>query len=102
MRHNIPFARAGAGVVSTEEVVKWLKADELLAGLGKLEPKDEFPILLDFLVEYAGGLELSKLDMTETLTEQAAIRYKAYAISVKKIKTRLLELYDFNADNPVG
>jgi len=76
-----------------ETVVEWLGVDELLSVLGKLPPEKEFTILLDFLVEFAGGLELAEHRMTEMLVEQAVISYKAHVEVVRKIKDRIAEIY---------
>ncbi len=77
----------------------------MLSGWGFCEDapastRSEFPILLlDFLVEFAGALELAEHRMTETLVEQSAISYKAHAEVVKMVKCRLTELYNDAAIN---
>lgn len=93
MTHYIPYARSDMGSPQVEAVVKWLGVNELLVVLRTFPPEKEFPILLDFLVEFAGGLELAKHRMTEMLVDQAAVSYKAHAEAVRKIRSRLLELY---------
>lgn len=95
MSRYIPYARSDVGKRQVEAVVEWLGINELLDLLRKLPPEREFPILLDFLVEFAGGLELAEHRMEEMLVEQAAISYKAHAEAVKKIKNRIVELYDY-------
>ena len=92
MKHYIPYACSDVGSPKVEAVVEWLGVNELLAVLRTLPPEKEFSILLDFLVEFAGGLELAKHRMVETLVEQAAVSYKAHAEAVKKIKARIAEL----------
>ena len=82
-----------------ESVVEWLGVHELLARMRQLPPESEFPILLDFLVEFAGALELAEHRMTETLVEQSAISYKAHAEVVKIVKCRLTKLYNDAAIN---
>lgn len=93
VKHYIPYARSDVGSPQVEAVVEWLGVNELLAVLRTLPPEKEFPILLDFLVEFAGGLELAKHRMAEMLVDQAAVSYKAHAEAVRKIKNRLLELH---------
>ena len=93
MEHYVPYARSDVGSSRVESVVEWLGVHELLAKMRQLPPKSEFSILLDFLVEFAGALELAEHRMTETLVEQSAISYKAHAEAVRKIRSRLLELY---------
>ena len=82
-----------------ESIVEWLGVKELLAKMRQLPPKSEFSILLDFLVEFAGALELAEHRITETLVEQSAISYKAHAEVVKMVKCRLTELYNDAAIN---
>lgn len=94
VRHYIPYARSDVDIPQVEAVVEWLGVNELLAVLRTLPQEKEFPVLLDFLVEFAGGLELAKHRMAETLVEQAAVSYKAHAEAVKKIKARIVELYE--------
>lgn len=94
MKQYIPYASSDVGSNQVEAVIKWLGINELLKTLRKLPPGQEFMILLDFLVEFAGGLELAKHRMAEMLVEQAAISYKAHAVTVKKIKARIVELYE--------
>lgn len=93
MVHNIPYARTDTSTSQVEAVVEWLGVNELLAVLRQLPPEKEFSILLDFLVEFAGGLELAKNRMAEMLVDQAVVSYKAHAEAVKKIKSRIAELY---------
>lgn len=93
MTHYIPYARSDMGSPQVEAVVKWLGVNKLLAVLRTLPPEKEFSILLDFLVEFAGSLELAKHRMAEMLVDQAAVRYKAHAEAVKKIKARIVELH---------
>lgn len=94
MVHNIPYARTDTGASQVEAVVEWLGVNELLTVLRLLPPEKEFPLLLDFLVEFAGGLELAEHRMEEMLVDQAAVSYKAHAEAVKKIKARIAELYE--------
>lgn len=94
VKHYIPYARSDVGSPKVEVVVEWLGVNELLTVLRTLPPEKEFSILLDFLVEFAGGLELAKQRMVETLVDQAAVSYKAHAEAVKKIKARIVELYE--------
>lgn len=94
VKHYIPYAQSDVGSPQVEAVVEWLGVNELLAVLRQLPPEKEFSILLDFLVEFAGGLELAKHRMAEMLVDQAAVSYKAHAEAVKKIKSRIAELYE--------
>ena len=82
MSHYIPYIRSDVRSNDVEAVVGWLKVNELLCKLEKLPPEKEFPILLEFLVAFAGGLEMAEHRMEEMLIEQAAISYKAYAEAV--------------------
>lgn len=93
MRHYIPYFRSDGDNPQVESVMHWLKINELLEVLQTLPPENEFPLLLAFLIEFAGGLELAKCRMAETLVEQAAVSYQAHADAVKKISTRIYELY---------
>lgn len=94
MNHYVPYARTDIGNSQVEAVVEWLGVNELLAVLRMLPPEKEFPLLLDFLVEFAGGLELAEHRMEEMLVEQAAVSYKAHAEAVGKIKARISEMYE--------
>lgn len=94
MNHYVPYARTDIGGSQVEAVVKWLGVNELLEVLRMLPPEKEFPLLLDFLVEFAGGLELAEHRMKEMLVEQAAVSYKAHAEAVGKIKARIVGLYE--------
>lgn len=94
MEHHVPYARSDVISSQMEELVEWLGVNRLLAMTRLLPPETEFSILLDFLVEFAGGLELAEHRMSETLVEPAAISYMAYAETVKRIKRRLIELYE--------
>ena len=95
MEHYVPYARSDVGSSQVESVVEWLGVHELLARMRQLPPESEFPILLDFLVEFAGALELAE----HRMTEQSAISYKAHAEVVKMVKCRLTELYNDAAIN---
>jgi len=99
VKHYIPYARSDTGTRQVEAVVEWLGVNELLSVLSQLPPEKEFSILLDFLVEFSGGLELAKHRMAETLVEQAAVSYNAYAEAVKKIKARITDLYCCKSEN---
>ena len=99
MEHYVPYARSDIGSSQVESIVEWLGVHELLAGMRQLPPENEFSILLDFLVEFAGALELAEHRMDETLAEQSAISYKAHAKVVKMVKCRLTELYNNAAQN---
>lgn len=94
MEHYVPYARSDVGSSQVESVVEWLGVNALLARMRQLPPESEFSILLDFLVEFAGALELAEHRMTETLVEQSAISYKAHAEVVKMVKCRLTDLYN--------
>ena len=94
MEHYVPYARSDVGSSQVESIVEWLGVNELLARMRQLPPESEFSILLDFLVEFAGGLELAEHRMAETLVEQSAISCKAHAEVVKMVKRRLTELYN--------
>ena len=96
MEHHIPYARSDIGGSQTESLIEWLGVDRLLERAKQIPPEKEFTVLLDFLVEFAGGLELAEHRVGETLTEQAAISYMAYVETVKKVKRRLIELYNQN------
>ena len=99
MEHYVPYARSDVGSSQVESIVEWLGVNELLAKMRQLPPENEFSILLDFLVEFAGGLELAEHRLAETLVEQSAISYKAHAEVVKMVKCRLTELYNNAAQN---
>ena len=58
MEHYVPYARSDVGSDQVESIVEWLGVNELLTKMRQLPPESEFSILLDFLVEFAGGLEL--------------------------------------------
>ena len=94
MEHHIPYARSDVGSSQIEALVEWLRVNRLLEIVGQLPPETEFSILLDFLAEFAGGLELAEQRMTETWVEQAATSYMAYAETVKKVRHRLIDLYN--------
>lgn len=94
MEHYVPYARSDVGSSQVESIVEWLGVNELLAKMRQLPPKSDFSILLDFLVEFAGGLKLAEHRMAETLVEQSAISYKAHAEVIKMVKCRLTELYN--------
>ena len=93
MEHYIPYARSDASSRQVDALVEWLGVHRLLGMVNQLPPETEFAILLDFLVEFAGALELADHRMAETLVEQSAISYVAHAEVVKRIKHRLIELY---------
>lgn len=99
MSHYVPYARTDIGDSQVEAVVKWLGVNELLEVLRTLPPEKEFPLLLDFLVEFAGGLELAEHRMEEMLVEQAAVSYKAHLEAVRKIKVRIAEMYTMQRVN---
>ncbi len=94
MTHTVPYARSGQQTPQVEAVVRWTGVDDLLAGLKALPPDKEFPILMEFLVAFAGGLELAQHRMEETLVEQAAVSYEGWAKAVQKIKAMMQELYE--------
>ena len=98
VRHYIPYARSDMGSSQVEAVVKWLGVNELLAVLRTLPPEKEFSILLDFLVEFGGGLELARHRLDEMLVDQAAVSYKAHAEAVRNLKNRLMELFEGTVD----
>lgn len=99
MEHYIPYARSDASSSQVDALVEWLGVNRLLGMVNQLPPETEFAILLDFLVEFAGALELAEHRMAETLVEQPAISYKAHAEVVKIVKRRLTELYNDAAIN---
>lgn len=99
MEHYIPYAQSATSRSQVDTLVEWLGVNRLLGMVNQLPPETEFAILLDFLVEFAGGLELAEHRMAETLVEQSAISYKAHAEVVKLIKCRLTELYNDAAIN---
>lgn len=99
MKNCIPYARSDVSISQVKSIVEWLGVDKLLAKVRQLSPETEFSILLDFLVEFSGGLELSEHRMAETLAEQSAISYMAHTEVVKRIKHRLIELYSDDTMN---
>ena len=99
MEHYVPYARSDVGSSQVESVVEWLGVNELLEKMRQLPPEQEFSILLDFLVEFSGGLELAEHRMSETLAEQSAVSYKAHTEVVKIVKCRLADLYNDAAKN---
>lgn len=66
MKNYTPYARSDVSRSQVDALVEWLGVDELLAKVRQLPPEAEFYILLDFLVEFSGGLELAEHRMTET------------------------------------
>ena len=99
MEHYVPYARSDVGSSQVESIVEWLGVNELLEKMRQLPPEQEFSILLDFLVEFSGGLELAEHRMSETLAEQSAVSYKAHTEVVKIVKCRLADLYNDAAKN---
>ncbi len=94
MAHHVPYARSDVGSSQVATLVEWLGVDRLSEAAKQLPADTEFAILLDFLVEFAGGLEVAGHRMAETLVEPAAISYMAYAETVQRVKRRLTELYN--------
>lgn len=94
MEHYIPYTRSDVSHSQVDALVEWLGVKRLLKMMNQLPPETEFTILLDFLAEFAGALELAEHRMAETLVEQSAICYKAHAEVVKMVKCRLTELYN--------
>lgn len=94
MAHHVPYARSDVSSSQVDALVEWLGVNKLLEVAKQLPSETEFTILLDFLVEFAGGLELAEHRMAETLVEPAAISYMAYAETVQRVKHRLIELYN--------
>lgn len=94
MMHYIPYARTDLEATSTEAALKWIGVEELLERASRLSPDDEFKVLLMFLVEFAGGLELAQYRMQETIMERSAISYSAYATAVQMLTARIEALYD--------
>lgn len=92
--YHIPYARSDMTKSRVNEIVAWLGVDELLEELRKLPPSQQFDLLLLFLVEFAGGLNLAECRMMEMLSEQSAYSFKAHGIAVQKIKERLKVLYN--------
>ena len=99
MEHYIPYARSDVSSSQVEALVEWLGVNRLLAKMRQLPPKQEFAILMDFLVEFSGGLELAEHRIAETWGGQATISYKAHAEVVEMIKSRLTELYSDTTRN---
>lgn len=89
----IPYARSGE-CSSKQDLENWYNAKELIDGLSKLPEKQEFSILLIFLVEYSGLLYRAECQMNEMLIEQAAISYEAASEAVRMIQNRILDLFD--------
>jgi len=94
MANHVPYARSDVGSSRVDSLVEWLGVNNLLEVAKLLPSETEFTILLDFLVEFVGGLELTEHRMAETLVEPAAISYMAYAETVQRVKHRLIELYN--------
>ncbi len=93
MEHSIPYARTDCCSARAKDIAKWLKVDELLNWTQKLPRDVEFQVLLDFLVEFAGGLELAEHRMYETMTEQSVESRSAWRMAVARIEVRLGELF---------
>lgn len=93
MGNHVPFVRGDMGVSDAKDIMAWLRGDELLQRTKHLSPDDEFVILLEFLIEFAGGHELAEHRMYEMCVEQAALSCMAWAETMRKVKGRLLELY---------
>lgn len=92
--HSVPFARSDIHISGHSDIVEWLGVGRLLEKTAGLPPEQEFALLIEFLVEFAGGYELAEHRMYETCVEQAALSYKAYSESVRRIKTRLMEFFN--------
>lgn len=88
-----PFVQSNANVSNVEDIILWLGVDELLETTRQLSANEEFLLLIEFLIQFSGGYELSKCRMYEMCVEQAALNYEAYAEAVKKIKNRITEIY---------
>ena len=87
MDKYVPFARSNADIANVKDIIVWLKVDELLENTKQLSPDEEF------LIQFSGGYELAECRMYEMCVEQAVFSYKAYAEAVKRIKKRIIEIY---------
>lgn len=90
----IPYARMDMDTVCEENVIRWIGVDDLLLVLRRLPTEQEFKILVEFLVEFSGGLELARNRMAEMPLEQYAISYKAHSEAVRRIKRRICNIYE--------
>lgn len=93
MGKYVPFAQSNANVSNVKDIIAWLGVDELLENTKQLSPDKEFLLLIEFLIQFSGGYELSECRMYEMCVEQAVFSYKAYAEAVKRIKNRIIEIY---------
>ena len=83
--NSVPYVRMDSVDTNIEAVEKWIGFRELLEKSRLLPPDTEFSVLLDFLVEYAGGYELAKRRTMEMCVEQAAISQIAHMNAVKAV-----------------
>ena len=93
MNSPIPYARNDVSTSSINDIIAWLRVDELLEKTKQLPPDTEFSLLIEFLIEFSGGYELAEHRMYEMCVEQATLSYKAYAEVLKRIKNRISQLY---------
>ena len=91
--NSIPLARPDAFSVNIEAVETWIGYRPLMEKVRSLPPDAEFSVLLEFLVEYAGGYELADHRAMEQCVEQAVISREAHWNAVKAVKDRISELY---------
>ena len=84
--NSIPLARPDAFSVNIEAVETWIGYRPLMEKVRTLPPDAEFSVLLEFLVEYAGGYELADHRAMEQSRE-------AHWNAVKAVKDRISELY---------
>lgn len=94
MLRYVPFARSDVNVSNVKDIISWLRVDELLETTKRLSPNEEFLLLIEFLIQFSGGYELSKCRVYEMYVEQARLSYEAYAEAVKRIKDRIIEIYN--------
>lgn len=93
MRHYIPFARTGSSSEPSKTMDEYLGVDAFLALVRAQPPAVEFPLLIMYLIEFSGSVEVAYQRMTETWTDQSAQSYKAHYDALRKIKARVFELY---------
>ena len=103
MGKYVPFAQSNANVSNVKDIITWLGVDELLENTKQLSPDEEFLLLIEFLIQFSGGYELVECRMYEMCVEQAVFSYKAYAEAVKRIKKRIIEIYqESKSEKKVG
>lgn len=93
MRHYIPYSRVDTSKPSAEKLSDWLGVDKLLAIASAQPPEVEFPLLVEFLAEFSGNVELAYQHMCEMPLEQMAANWRVHSLVQRKIKARINKLF---------